>query len=365
MFDRRLLVHFDWLLFVLVLMLVGIGIMGVSSATFEGHARLSPLAIRQISWAGLGLFSMMFAFAVDYRELERLGYFFYAITLLLLLLVPILGSFGGGARRWINLGAFSLQPSELAKISSLLVLAQYFHQVTPPTGYTLRDLLYPGGLVAIPMGLVLAEPNLGTATIIGLVAMTLVFAAGIRLRVLAALGAAVGGLLPLLWHHMKSYQKQRILSFLHPDVDPLGTGYHMIQSKITIGSGMLWGKGFLQGTQNRLDFLPEKHTDFIFAVLAEEWGFIGVCALFALYGALLARLLVIAWKARDRFGSLVALGGAAIIFWQVLINVGMNIGILPVVGVPLPLLSYGGSSLLTVMLAMGLALNVSTRRFLF
>ena len=365
MFDRRLLVHFDWLLFALVFTLVGVGIMGVCSATFEGNARFSPLAIRQISWAGVGLLAMLIAFAIDYRELERLGYLFYGITIVLLLLVPLVGSFGGGARRWINLGAFSLQPSELAKISSLLVLAQYFHLVTPPQGYHLRDLVYPGVLVAIPTGLVLAEPNLGTATIIGLVAMTLIFVAGIRVSSLAGLGVAAGGLLPLLWYHMKPYQKQRILSFLHPDTDPLGTGYHMIQSKITIGSGKLWGKGFLQGTQSRLDFLPEKHTDFIFAVLAEEWGFIGVCVLFALYSALLARLLVVAGKARDRFGSFVALGGAAIIFWQVLINVGMNIGILPVVGVPLPLLSYGGSSLLTVMLAMGLALNVSTRRFLF
>jgi rod shape determining protein RodA len=365
MFDRRLLVHFDWLLFALVFALLGVGIMGVCSATFEGQSRFSSLAIRQISWAGLGLFAMIVAFAVDYRKLERLSYFFYGITLVLLLLVPFLGSFGGGARRWIDLGAFSLQPSELAKISSLLVLAQYFHLVTPPQGYHLRDLIYPGIFIAIPFGLVLAEPNLGTATIIGLVAMTLVFAAGIRLGSLAGLGAAAGGLLPLLWYHMKPYQKQRILSFLHPDSDPLGTGYHMIQSKITIGSGRLWGKGFLQGTQNRLDFLPEKHTDFIFAVLAEEWGFIGVCVLFLLYGALLGRLLFVAGKARDRFGSFVVLGGAAIIFWQVLINVGMNIGILPVVGVPLPFLSYGGSSLLTVMLAMGLALNISTRRFLF
>jgi rod shape determining protein RodA len=365
MFDRRLLVHFDWLLFALVFALLGVGIMGVCSATFEGQSRFSPLAIRQISWAGLGLFTMIVAFAMDYRKLERLSYFFYGITVVLLLLVPFLGSFGGGARRWIDLGAFSLQPSELTKISSLLVLAQYFHLVAPPQGYHLRDLIYPGIFIAVPFGLVLAEPNLGTATIIGLVAMTLVFAAGIRLGSLASLGAAAGGLLPLLWYHMKPYQKQRILSFLHPDSDPLGTGYHMIQSKITIGSGRLWGKGFLQGTQNRLDFLPEKHTDFIFAVLAEEWGFIGVCVLFLLYGALLGRLLFVAGKARDRFGSFVVLGGAAIIFWQVLINVGMNIGILPVVGVPLPFLSYGGSSLLTVMLAMGLALNISTRRFLF
>jgi rod shape determining protein RodA len=164
---------------------------------------------------------------------------------------------------------------------------------------------------------------------------------------------------------MKSYQKQRVLSFLNPDSDPLGTGYHMIQSKITVGSGMLWGKGFLQGTQNRLDFLPEKHTDFVFAVIAEEWGFIGTAVLLALYCALLLRLLVIAGKARDRFGALVAAGTASIVFWQMLINIGMNLGMLPVVGVPLPLLSYGGSSLLTMMIALGLALNVSTRRLLF
>jgi rod shape determining protein RodA len=200
---------------------------------------------------------------------------------------------------------------------------------------------------------------------LGLVAMTIVFIAGIRSGTLALLAAAAGGLLPVLWHHMKPYQKQRISSFLNPDSDPLGTGYHMIQSKISIGSGMLWGKGFLQGTQSQLDFLPEKHTDFVFSVLAEEWGFVGIIFLLSLYGVLLARLLMIAWKARDRFGSCVVVGGAAIVFWQLLINIGMNIGILPVVGVPLPFLSYGGSSLLTVMIAMGLALNVSTRRFLF
>jgi len=169
----------------------------------------------------------------------------------------------------------------------------------------------------------------------------------------------------LLLHHLKPYQKQRVSSFLNPDLDPLGAGYHMIQSKITVGSGMLWGKGFLQGTQNRLDFLPEKHTDFVFAVLAEEWGFVGTFVLLTLYGMLLARLLVIAWKARDRFGSFLAVGVVGMAFWQLLINIGMNIGVLPVVGVPLPLLSYGGSSLLTMLVALGLALNVSTRRFLF
>jgi rod shape determining protein RodA len=365
MFDRRLLDHFDWILFALVLLLVGIGVIGVYSATYEGGVQLSSLAKRQLSWAGLGVMGMMIAFAIDYRRFERTAYLWYGITLVFLLLVPLFGSSGGGARRWINLGIFSLQPSELAKISLLLILARYFHRIAPADGYRLRDLLYPGILIAIPAGMVLVEPNLGTATILGLLSMTIVFAAGIRPGSLALLGIAAGGLLPVLWHHMKPYQKQRILSFLNPDTDPLGTGYHMIQSKISIGSGMVWGKGFLQGTQSRLDFLPEKHTDFIFAVLAEEWGFVGVVVLLVLYGALLGRLLEIAWKARDRFGACLAVGGAAIVFWQVLINIGMNIGILPVVGVPLPLLSYGGSSLLTMMVAMGLALNVSTRRFLF
>jgi rod shape determining protein RodA len=277
----------------------------------------------------------------------------------------VFGSFGGGARRWINVGPFSLQPSELAKVTLLLVLARYYHRYAPPGGYSLRDLVLPAILVAIPAGLVLAEPNLGTTVILGLIFLTLTFASGIRLSSLAVAAAAGGGALPLLWQHMKPYQKQRILSFLNPDQDPLGAGYHMIQSKITIGSGMLWGKGFLQGTQNRLDFLPEKHTDFVFAVVAEEWGFVGAAVLLALYGALMVKLLSIAWQARDRFGFCLAIGAVSVVFWQLLINLGMNLGVLPVVGVPLPLLSYGGSSLLTVMMCLGLALNVSTRRSLF
>jgi rod shape determining protein RodA len=339
--------------------------MAVYSATYENGHHFSPWATRQISWAALGLIGMFAVFASDYRRLESWAYLPYGLSLGLLALVPVLGSAGGGARRWIALGFFSLQPSELAKVTLLLVLARDFHRYTPPQGYGLRELVYPAILVAIPAGLILAEPNLGTAIVLGLLFLSLVFAAGVRLRSFALAGLAGGGVLPLLWHHMKPYQKQRVLSFLNPGSDPLGAGYHMIQSKITVGSGMLWGKGFLQGTQNRLDFLPEKHTDFVFAVVAEEWGFIGTVVLLALYCALLMRLLVIAGKARDRFGALVAVGVAGMVFWQMLINIGMNLGMLPVVGVPLPLLSYGGSSLLTMMIALGLALNVSTRRHLF
>jgi rod shape determining protein RodA len=364
-FDRRLISHLDWSLLLLTLTLLSIGVMAVYSATYESGHRLSPWVTRQLSWAVLGLVGMLVAFAIDYRRLENWAYVSYSLSLVLLVLVHVLGSFGGGARRWIALGFFSVQPSELAKVTLLLVLARDFHRYAPSQGYGLRELIYPAILVAIPAGLVLAEPNLGTAMVLGLLFLSLVFTAGIRLRSLALAGLAGGGVLPVLWHHMKSYQKQRILSFLNPDSDPLGAGYHMIQSKITVGSGMLWGKGFLQGTQNRLDFLPEKHTDFVFAVVAEEWGFIGTVVLLALYCALLMRLLVIAWEARDRFGALLVIGVASIVFWQMLINIGMNLGMLPVVGVPLPLLSYGGSSLLTMMTALGLALNVSTRRLLF
>jgi rod shape determining protein RodA len=364
-FDRRLISHFDWVLFLFVLALLGAGVLAVYSATYEGNHRFSPFAIRQMSWAAMGLFCMFLAFAIDYRRLERWAYLPYIVSVFLLILVPVLGSSGGGARRWINLGVFSLQPSELTKVTLLLVLARFYHRYAPPKGYGLRDLIIPAVLVAVPAGLVLAEPNLGTAVILGLLFMTLTFAAGMRISSLLLGTIAGGGVLPFLWRHMKPYQKQRVLSFLNPDQDPLGAGYHMIQSKITIGSGMLWGKGFLQGTQNRLDFLPEKHTDFVFAVVAEEWGFIGAVILLTLYGVLMAKLLAIAWQARDRFGFCLVIGVVGVIFWQLLINLGMNLGVLPVVGVPLPLLSYGGSSLLTVMMCLGLALNVSTRRSLF
>ncbi len=364
-FDRRLISHFDWVLLLLILALLGAGILAVYSATYNGQQQLSSLAMRQMSWAALGFGCLLVAFAVDYRRLERWVYVPYCLSLILLVLVPILGSSGGGARRWINLGVFSLQPSEVAKLALLLVLARFYHRHVPPSGYGLRDLLIPVLLAALPAALVLTEPNLGTTVILGLLFLTLTFAAGIRWGSLALAAVAGGSVLPLLWHHMKPYQKQRVLSFLDPSQDPLGAGYHMIQSKVTIGSGMVWGKGFLQGTQNRLDFLPEKHTDFVFAVVAEEWGFIGAVVLLALYGALLARLLAVAWHARDRFGASLAVGAASILFWQLLINLGMNLGMLPVVGVPLPLLSYGGSSLLTMMTCLGLALNVSTRRSLY
>ncbi len=366
MFDRRLITHFEWLLLLLTLLLLGVGVLGVYSATYTGSPRLNPRVVRQLMWVGIGCLGMGVAFAIDYRRFEKWAYPLYICSLFLLILVPLIGSFGGGARRWIAIGPFAIQPAEFAKIGLILVLARFFHRYAPTEGYGLPDLFLPTVLVLVPTSLVILQPNLGMAVSFGLLFVSLIFAAGLRWGSLLLLGVGGGSGLPFLWYYvMKPYQKQRVLSFLKPDSDPLGTGYHMIQSKISVGSGMVWGKGFLQSTQSRLDFLPETHTDFVFAVFAEEWGFVGATALLGLYALLLVRLLVIAWRARDRFGSLLAVGCAALVFWPALFNIGMNIGLLPVVGTPLPLVSYGGSSLLTVMIAIGLALNVSTRRAIF
>ncbi len=360
-----MLSHFDWGLFFLCLGLVGIGIGAIYSATYEEGKGVSPWVLRQLLWVGAGFGGLLTACSVDYRRLDRWAPFLYLLVLFLLFLVPWVGSAGGGAQRWLRLGPFSLQPSELMKIALILMLARHFAHKVPEQGYRLRHLLLPALWVVFPIGLILMEPHLGTAGILGLVFLSVVFVAGLRMSSLGLAGLVGVALLPVAWYGLKSYQKQRLISFLYPDMDPLGAGYHVIQSKISVGSGMIWGKGFLQGTQSRLDFLPEKHTDFIFAVLAEEWGFVGALVLLTLYGLLLLRLLYIALKARDRFGTLLTVGVAATVFWQAALNIGMNTGMLPVVGVPLPFISYGGSALMVMMVGIGLAINVSARRFWF
>jgi len=217
----------------------------------------------------------------------------------------------------------------------------------------------------VPAAAILAQPDLGTVAILGIVSLTMLMLGGIRLRWFVLLGVAVAVAAPVAWPHLKGYQQKRILTFVHPEMDPRGAGYHVLQSKIAVGSGMTWGKGFLRGTQNQLNFLPEQHTDFIFSVFAEEWGFVGALVVLALYLALVLRGIVIASRARDRFGVLLVLGLTAIVFWQAVINVGMTTGLLPVVGIPLPFFSYGGSSLLCLLIGIGLTMNVSMRRYYF
>jgi rod shape determining protein RodA len=364
--DRRLVYHFDWTLFALVMALVSIGLISVLSASFAGpHHPFHALFLRQLLWIAAGLVAMVAMVLLDYRALSTYAYPIFAIALGLLIALPFIGHSTLGARRWIDLGLFKLEPSEVAKLALVLVMVRYLREEPPKDGFKLQQLIVPGLLVMVPAGVVLKEPDLGTALVMMAVAGTLIFAAGLNLRTLAVLALAAVLVAPAGWHYMKPYQRQRLVSFINPQSDPLGAGYHVIQSEIAIGSGGSWGKGFLKGTQARLNFLPEQSTDFIFSVFAEEFGFAGSLVLLGLYAGLIARGLWIARHARDRFGALLAAGLTALIFWQVIINVAMACGILPVVGLTLPLVSYGGSSLIAMMAATGLLISINTRRFLF
>jgi rod shape determining protein RodA len=364
--DRRLISHFDWTLFLLVLTVVGIGITTIYSANYNlatGHAGVLPM--RQLTWLGLGLVAMFVAISFDYHYIDRLAYPFYGLMLLLLILVVIVGHSGGGSQRWINLGFFRLQPSEPAKLAIVLIMAKYFQADEPANGYYLRNLLVPFAMVAPLIILTLIQPDLGTAIILGIVFMSMVLMGGLRLRSFSYLVGAGIALLPVAWQFLKPYQRNRILTFLDPDRDPLGAGYHVIQSQIAIGSGKLFGKGWLHGTQNRLNFLPEQHTDFIFAVFSEEWGFVGCAVLLLLFVIMVAYCLGVVQRAKDRFGALLVFGMLSIIFWHVAINISMVTGLMPVVGVPLPMVSYGGSALASMMFAIGVIINVSMRRYVF
>ncbi len=364
--DRRLVSHFDWNLLAIVIGLSLLGLLTIYSATYSViEGRASGLASKQLYWFAIGMIGLLGALTVDYHYIDRLAYPFYAVILVLLSLVLIHGSVGGGSQRWLNLGIFTLQPSEPAKLAVVFVLAKYLQYDEPHDGYRLRDLWTLFLMAAPAVVLTLVQPDLGTAVILSCIFLSVITMGGLRLRSILYLVAAGLTFLPVAWHFLKPYQRQRILTFLNPDLDPLGAGYHVIQSKIAIGSGRLFGKGYLRGTQNQLDFLPAQHTDFVFSVFAEEWGFLGSLILLAIYFTFIILSLRVVARAKDRFGALLVFGATTIFFWQVLINVGMVTGVLPVVGVPLPLLSYGGSSLVSMMVAVGLVMNVSMRRFTF
>jgi rod shape determining protein RodA len=365
MFDRRLITHYDWLLLLQVTLVAVIGIVNLYSATAAWSEAATPVYLKQLSWFGLGLLVVVALSLFDYRHLEYLGIPAYGVTLLLLAAVLVVGRTSMGATRWLSLGAIGLQPSELMKIVIIIVLARYLAERGSVRGFALRELILPGALLLAPVLLVMKQPDLGTAMLLLAIGGTMALFAGIRratLLFLAGCGAlaAMGG-----WFLLHDYQRQRIYTFLNPDRDPLGSGYHIIQSKIAVGSGGLFGQGFRQGTQAQLSFLPERHTDFAFSVFAEEWGFAGCLVLLALYLLIVLWGLYIARRASDRFGMYLALGVAAMLFWHIVVNLGMVLGLLPVVGVPLPLFSYGGTSMLTTMCGIGLLLNVSMRRFMF
>ncbi len=364
--DRRIIYHFDWTVFFLALALGGIGVLSVFTATW-GNSRhgLDPLVMRQIMWIGIGGTIMAVAALFDYRSLSTYAYVIYAIAVVLLIVVKFAGHSTGGSQRWINLGILKLEPSEVAKLAIVIVMVRYLREEPPRGGWNLQQIALPAILVGVPAGLVLKQPDLGTALILILLTGTLIFVGGLNWKTGALLVLGAMLVAPVAWHYLKPYQRQRLVTFLNPESDPLGSGYHIIQSEIAIGSGGAWGKGLFKGTQARLNFLPEQTTDFVFAVFAEEFGFAGSIVLLSLYTALIARGAWIARHARDRFGSLLAVGVIGIIFWQVAINIGMATGMLPVVGITLPLVSYGGSSLIAMMAAMGLLISINTRRYLF
>ena len=296
----------------------------------------------------------------DYKILQRYGNHFYVFNLILLILVMLVGQTALGAQRWIALGPISIQPSEFSKLIMIIALAAMVEKRGKIQ--SLADLAPVAGYVFVPFLLVLKQPDLGTSLVFLAIFFGMVFVAGIRLRILFAIFGLGLAALPVLWHFLKDYQKMRIMVFMDPNVDPLGAGYHIIQSKIAIGSGLLFGKGLFGGTQSQLNFLPENHTDFIFSVVGEELGFVGCTVLLLLYLIVLWRGIKIAQNASDTFGRLLAVGITSMIAFHVLVNVGMTMGIMPVTGIPLPLMSYGVSSLTTNIMAIAILLNIQLRR---
>lgn len=364
MIDRRLIKSFDWPLLGITLFLTLLGILNLYSASYSFSVGRTPIFIKQIYYVLIGFVGIVIILQIDYKNLERYAYWIYTFSILLLIAVLLFGKTGGGARRWIGVRGFTYQPSELMKLSLILAMAKYFHNSSNIGGYYLKDLVVPFMMVAFPCLLIMKQPDLGTALVLLAIFGSIILFVKVRSSSLIIAGFSFLAGAPILWHFMKDYQKKRLLTFLRPELDPLGSGYHIIQSKIAVGSGRIFGKGMLSGTQSQLQFLPEHHTDFIFSVLGEEWGFIG--SLVVITGF----LFLILWgvgtskECKDRFGTILSFGVVAMISWHFLINIGMVVGLMPVVGVPLPFFSYGGSFVITIMMGIGILLNIRMRRFI-
>jgi rod shape determining protein RodA len=350
----------DW---PLILAVVVLAILGITNLYSASSVTRSELYITQVYWLAFGAAAATMVAALDYRYIERHSYIIYAVGVIALMLVLLIGREVHGSKRWLDLYLFKLQPSEPAKLMVVLALAKYLHNDPRTEGRTLKDLIIPGLMTVVPVLLILKQPDLGTAMVLGLVFFTLMFMTRLKLRSILTLVGAGLVALPVSWAYLlHDYQRRRILSFIDPDADPLGAGWHLRQSLVAIGSGGLLGKGFMRSTQNQNAFLPFQDTDFPFPIFCEEHGFLGAVLALGLFLFLVLWCIRIAQQARDRYGAVVAVGVAAIIFWQVVINVGMVTGLLPVSGVTLPMISYGGSSLLTVLLGIGLVLSISMRR---
>src|SRR5215475_1317073 len=351
--------HFSWSFLTIIIAVACLGFAMLYSAA-DGHA--DPWMSRQAGRFAIGLCVLVTVALIDFRFWMRYAYALYGLSFLLLVYVEIAGHTGMGAQRWIQLGPLQIQPSEMMKIALILALARYFHGFSYEEIGKLRYLFIPTLMVLLPAGLVLMQPDLGTAGMLILGGALLFFAAGVRLWMFAVVAVAGLAAIPVGWRFLHDYQKERILTFTDPESDPLGAGYHILQSKIAFGSGGLFGRGFLQGSQSHLSFLPERQTDSIFAMLAEELGMVGGLVLLGLYALLIGYGIAIALRSRNQFGRLVAIGLSCNLFLYVFINMAMVMGLIPVVGVPLPLISYGGTAMLTVLAGFGLIMSVYINR---
>lgn len=363
MIDKRMFINFDRLLFAIALILSIIGIIFVYSASTDNYGTSFDFVIKQFAWLCAGIVIMMLIFLLDYKILFDWAYVIYALSLVVLLVLLFLGRVKSGAQRWFDIGGISIQPSEFAKIAFIIAVSAFLTKNKYNIG--LKIIFYTILLALPAFLLIFKQPDLGTALILAPVLLAMLYAAGMSIKYLLYI---IGGgiiLSPLAWFFLKNYQKDRLLVFLNPNIDPLGAGYTMIQSKIAIGSGRFFGKGLLSGTQSRLNFLPERHTDFIFSVVGEEWGFVGVVLILVLFFLLIKRAVSIAETTKDDFGGLIATGLATLLAVQTIINIGMTGGFMPVVGVPLPFISYGGSSLIATFIALGLLMSIKTRRSIF
>lgn len=365
--ERRMAQHYEWWLIGLIGVLVAIGLANLMSATHpESDELLSPTLTRQLAALALGAVGFSLALAIDYRRFERWAPLIYAASLLLLIATLALAPVTRGNQSWLVFGPVRLQPSELARVAMIVMLARWFHKNPPGELRRLRDLIRPGLIAGGTVGLIIAQRDMGVAVLTLMVASTYLLFVKVPFRSWAAVAGTALAILAIVWLFVLApYQKSRILDVADPARDPLASGYQANQSRIAIGSGGLLGKGYMEGTQTQLRFLPTQHTDFIFSVLAEEWGLVGAASVLLLYLSLLIWGLFIARGSKDLFGALLAIGVVGMLFWPAVVNVLMVIGLAPVIGVPLPLFSYGGSSILATLTALGLLLNVSLRRYLF
>lgn len=376
--DRRLLTHFDWMLFALTLAIPAVGLVLLYSAGYDpdssvdllGWLRLnfkSAACFKQALYLLLGLVVMGVGMSISPKIVYRYSFVVYLVAVGLLILVACCGVVVNGSRRWLDLGAFKLQPAEFMKLGLIVTMSRLLSRSPPKngSGYALKELIVPGLCIAVPMALIMEQPDLGTALSLALVGVSQILFVGVRPKTIIGFVVAVGVLAYPAWNSLHSYQQRRVMVLLNPEADPQGSGYHITQSKIAVGSGELFGKGFQKGTQTQLEFLPEHTTDFVFSVLGEEWGFVGCAFLIGLFFCLIASMLRVAHRSRDLFACLLVMGITAQIFSHIVINIGMVIGLMPVVGIPLPLVSYGGSSLLSLLFGLGIVQGVSMRRTLF